>query len=522
MSEPSQGEMMNHLPESNIQARSKISIVWIVPVVAILIGAWIGFKAWSEMGPKISITFKTADGLQAGKTKIKYKNVEIGVVQSIHINHKTDDVIVKAEMVNDVKSFLTDKTRFWVVRARINASGVSGLDTLLSGAYVGIDLSADGKQTRKFKGLEIPPVITGKIPGKHFVLHTKDLGSIERDVPIFYRKFSVGSVEDVKLNDDGESVTVKIFIKAPFDQWVNHTTKFWNASGVDFSLTSDGLDVDTESLVSLLIGGIAFETSDLSSDITQSKSNSKFILHASHADALKKYYTLGFHYILNFSESVRGLSVGAPVDFRGLQVGEVTEIALSYDVELNEITVPVTIMIDYGRLAMKGNTKDSQQIFETHKGRTEYFVKQGLRAQLQTGSLLTGQLYVSMDLFPDAKPATIDWSLEPPEFPTEPGTMAELKLHLSSILEKVDAMMTQVKELSYKLNHNLEPELSGTLKRAESTLVTIQDTLKNDSPLQQDLQIALREFTKAARSIRTLTDYLERHPESLIQGKKGD
>ena len=171
MSEPSQGETMNNIPESNIQPRSKFSIVWLVPIVAILIGAWIGFKAWSEIGPKITITFKTADGLEAGKTKIKYINVEIGVVKSIHINHKTEDIIVKAEMVNDIKSFLTDKTRFWVVRARINASGVSGLDTLLSGAYVGIDLNADGKKTRKFKGLEIPPVITGKTAGKHFILH---------------------------------------------------------------------------------------------------------------------------------------------------------------------------------------------------------------------------------------------------------------------------------------------------------------------------------------------------------------
>lgn len=522
MNEPVQGETMNNIPESNIQPRSKFSIVWLVPLVAILIGAWIGFKAWSEMGPMITITFKTADGLEAGKTKIKYKNVEIGVVKSIRINHKTEDIIVKAEMVNDMKSFLTDKTRFWVVRARINASGVSGLDTLLSGAYVGIDLNADGKKTRKFKGLEIPPVITGKMAGKHFILHTKDLASIERDVPIYYRKFSVGSVEDFKLDDDGESVTVRVFIKAPFDKWVNKTTKFWNASGIDFSLGADGIEVETESLVSILIGGIAFESSDLTTEITVAENNSEFELYKDRKAALKKEYKIGKQYVLIFSESVRGLSIGAPVDFRGLQVGEVTDIQLSYDAVNKKITVPVKITLDYGRIVVKGNDEAVRKFASNRESRTDYFIKQGLRGQLQTGSPLTGSLYVSLDFFPDAKPFVIDWNTELTEFPTEPGTMEGLKLHLSSILQKVDDMMTQVKELSYKLNHNLEPELSGTLKRAESTLVTIQDTLKNDSPLQQDLQIALREFTKAARSIKTLTDYLERHPESLIQGKKGD
>jgi len=519
MSEPIQGETMNNLPESNIQPRSKLSIVWLVPIVAILIGAWIGYKAWSEMGPTIVITFETADGLEAGKTKIKYKNVEVGEVISIHVNHDTKNVEVTAEMKRDIKPFLTDKTRFWVVRARIDASGVSGLGTLLSGAYIGLELNSEGESATNYTGLEIPPVITGTVPGKHFVLHTKNLASIERDVPVYYRKFSVGKVEDVKLDPDGESVSIRIFIREPYDQWVNSSTRFWNVSGVDFSLNADGFQVDTESLVSMLIGGIAFESKDLGSDIIQAENNSEFELFKSHAEAIKKYYKIGIKYVTNFAESVRGLAVGAPVDFRGKQVGEVTDIQLVYDKEQQKITVPVTFTVDYGRLALKGNEEDASQIYDSHIARTNLFVKQGLRAQLQTGSLLTGQLFVAMDFFPDAPAYVMDWDAEIPEFPAQPGTIDELKIHLSSILKKADDMMTQINELSYKLNHNLEPELSDTLKQAENTLLTIQDTLKNDSPLQQDLQMTLREFTKAARSIKTLTDYLERHPESLIKGK---
>lgn len=524
MSESVQDEFMSNLPESNIQPRSKFSIVWLVPLVAVLIGAWIGYKAWSEMGPTITITFKTADGLEAGKTKIKYKNVEIGEVTNIHVNHETEDVKVTAEMTSDIKPFLTDQTEFWVVRARINASGVSALDTLLSGAYIGIDPSSEGKNKLNYKGLEVPPAITGDIPGKHFVLHTKNQGSIERDTPVYYRKFNVGLLEEVKLNEDGESITVRVFINEPYDQWVNKTTKFWNASGVDFSMSADGIKLDTESLVSILIGGIAFESKDLSTNVAQSENNSRFKLYANRADSLEKDYDVGFKYVLNFPESVRGLTVGAPVDFRGIQLGEVTDIHLSFDTEQKKVSVPVTFSIDYGRVHLKGNSKkpDTDNIETIHRSRAEYLVKQGLRAQLQTGNLLTGQLYVSLDFFPDAPPFAMDWNAKVPEFPSVPGTLGDLKANINGILKKADAMLTQITELSYKLNHDLEPKLSGTLKQTESTLLTIQNTLKDDSPLQQDLQITLREFAKAARSIKSLTDYLERHPESLIRGKKGD
>ncbi|OQK17755.1 hypothetical protein AU255_07795 [Methyloprofundus sedimenti] len=520
MSESMQGEAMNNLPESNIQPRSTFSIVWLVPIVAILTGAWIGYKAWSEIGPEITIYFDTADGLEAGKTKIKYKNVEIGQVQSIHVNHFHENVIVKAEMSKDIKSYLTDKTQFWVVRARINASGASGLDTLLSGAYIGIEPSSEGKSSRVFTGLEVPPVITGNKPGKHFILHTKNLGSLERDVPVYYRKFNVGRVEDVKLDEDGESVTVRIFVNAPFDKWVNSSTKFWNASGVDFNMTADGINVNTESLVSIMIGGISFESSDLSNDVTPAKDSSEFKLFANRSDSLQKNYTIGIKYVLNFSESVRGLAVGAPVDFRGIQIGEVTDIHLSFDTKKNKMTVPVTISLDYQRIVVNGTISDANELYVSHESRTNYFIKQGLRAQLQTGNLITGQLFVALDFFPDAAPFVMDWNAEIPEFPSIPGTLGELKIQIASILKKVDAMMTQVNQFSYKLNHKLEPELSGTLQETKSTLVTIQETLGNDSPVQQDLQSALREFTKAARSIKDLADYLERHPESLIQGKK--
>lgn len=521
MNEQANDNPLDDLPESVIQPRSKISIVWIVPIVAVLIGVWVAYKAWSEMGPTITITFKTADGLEAGKTKIKYKNVEVGEVKTIRINHETGNVDVTAELHKESAPYLTDQTRFWVVRARVAASGVSGLETLLSGAYIGYEPNSEGKKARHFTGLEIPPVIPSSTPGKHFILHAQDLGSIERDVPVYYRKFNVGLVEDVKLNEDGKSVTIRIFVRSPFDQWVNKTTKFWNASGIDLSLNANGVKMNTESLVSILIGGIAFESTVSSDEFTPAENYSEFKLFANKEAIQEKNYKIGTKYVLNFSESVRGLTIGAPVEFRGIQIGEVTDIKLSFDTEKKKITIPVTIVIDLGRMALKGNVQTAEQLLDTRIQRTNYFVKEGMRAQLKTGNLLTGQLYIDADFFPDAMPYKIDWSKNPPEFPTEPTELGEITHNIKEILKKVDDTMTQAKALSYKLNHSVVPELSATLKQTEKSLAGIENMLKNDSPLQQDLQTALREVSKAARSVRTLADYLERHPEALIEGKKG-
>jgi len=549
MSESLESREFDNLPESKIKPRSKFSIVWLVPIIAILIGSWLAFKAWSEKGPEIHITFKTAEGLEAGKTKIKYKNVEIGEVAEIHVNHDTKNITVVAEMINDAKSILTDKTSFWVVTARIDASGVSGLGTLLSGAFINVDPSTEGKKTHEYTGLEIPPVVTRDMKGKRFTLHTKKLGSIGRDVPIYYRKFNVGRVEKVSMDDGGQSVTVDIFVKEPFDRWVNSSTQFWDSSGVDVSMDSSGVVIDTDSLISIIIGGISFDSTSFGDDVIQVENNASFQLYDSRADSLKIDFSDGKKFVIHFSESVRGLTIGAPVEFRGIQMGEVTDIQLNFDLNKEKMDIPVTVSIDNSKINFKGNVKLKDSIPDRRK-RTDLLVSKGLRAQLETGNLLTGQLFVSLDFFPDEESYTIDWNAEYPEIPSIHGAMGAIKNNLSSILKKADNMMTQINELSYKLNHNLEPqvsasltqlnammleiqnlssslnhklepELAKTLVKAEAALQAMTDVLKNDSELQQDLQTTLREFSKAARSLKSLTDYLEKHPESLLKGKKG-
>ncbi|BCG63848.1 MAG: paraquat-inducible protein B [Methyloprofundus sp.] len=520
MSEPKQDDYFASLPESDIQSRSKLSIIWLVPLVALLTGAWIAYQAWSKMGPTITIAFKTADGLEAGKTKIKYKNVEIGQVTSIHLNHVTKNVEVIAEMSKDFKPFLSDQTRFWVVNARIDVSGVSGLETLLSGAYIGVDPSSSGKKMRQFTGLDIPPVVTRSTPGKHFILHTKDLGSIARDAPIYYRKFNVGQVENVKLNEDGKSVAIQIFVREPFDKWVYANSKFWNASGVDFEMSAQGISMNTESLVSILMGGIAFHSNEASRSASPATNNAEFKLYDNQEATLNINYKVGPQYIINFSESVRGLSIGAPVEFSGIQLGEVTDIQLRFDDDKKKFIVPVTMTVNYDRLDHKLISSEFEQYSTAHKERTNLLIKQGLRARLQTGNLLTGQLFIELDFFPHKKTYEIDWDAYTPEFPSVPGALGIIKHDIPNIIRKIDDMMTEVKELSYKLNHTVVPEISKTLQQTNKSLATIETTLQSNSPLQQDLHSTLREVNRAARSFKDLTDYLERHPESLLNGKE--
>ncbi len=508
------------LPDSIIQPRSRFSLIWLVPLVAVLIGAWIAYKAWSNMGPTITITFKTADGLEAGKTKIKYQNVEIGKVNAIALKDNMDGVVVTAELVKDGKKFLSKNTRFWVVTARVAASGVSGLETLLSGAYIGIDPSTGGVKTKHFIGLEKPPVITRGAPGKHFILHANNLGSIERGVPIYYRKFNVGRVVDYHLNDDGKSVTIEIFVLAPFDQWINNSTRFWNSSGLNFKLDANGIKVDTDSLLSIVVGGIAFETPNSDENIEAAKEHTVFKFFNNKAEAFEKDYKSGHKYVLNFKESVRGLTVGAPVEFRGIQLGEVTGISLSYISKTREITIPVSIVAELGRMAFHGSEHTKEQLLAKYKQRLDHFIAQGLRAQLKTGNLLTGQLYVDVDFFEDAEPYTIDWSANIIEFPTVPTTLVEIGKNIKDLLDNANNTLIEIKKLSANLNHRMVPEISATLKQTEKSLLSMQTTLQNDSPMQQDLQMMLKELTKAARSVKTLTDYLERHPEALISGKK--
>ena len=258
------------------KSRRSLQLVWVIPIVAALVGGWLAVKTILEQGPTITITFKTAEGLEAGKTKIKYKDVEIGVIHSVVLSKDLSRVIATADLVKEAEPYLVEDTNFWVVRPRISGGGVSGLGTLLGGSYVGTDIGKSKNKRHDFIGLEEPPVFAADVPGRHFVLRADTLGSLNIGEPVYFRKLQVGQVTAYELDKDGKGLTVKIFINAPYDQYVNPNTRFWNASGIDVTVDASGLRVNTESLVSILIGGIAFQTLAVDATLPPAEENASF------------------------------------------------------------------------------------------------------------------------------------------------------------------------------------------------------------------------------------------------------
>ena len=522
-------------PEAIVKTKKSFSfsLVWLVPLVAALIGGWLVYKAFSEKGPTITITFKTAEGLEAGKTKIKYKDVDIGQVESIDISEDLSHVIVTAEMGKRADKHLTENTRFWVVRARVAAGGVSGLGTIFSGAYIGIDPGKPGKPARSFEGLEIPPVITTGLPGAHFTLKAERLGSLDIGSPVYYRQIKVGQVVAYELEKDGTVVNIKIFIQAPHDQEVRQNTRFWNASGLDVSVDASGIKVNTESFVTMMVGGIAFDSPTNLEPGSPAQENQTFRLFESRAKSLEEAYVRKRPWLLHFDGSVRGLSVGAPVDFRGIEIGKVIDIILEFDWEKLAFRIPVLIELEPDRIDWVG-----KQTMDRRQG-MDFLVEKGLRARLKQGSLLTGQLYIALDMYPDALPAKIVWSEPYAELPTIPTPMEEITRGVTKFVEKFEkipleqigndlrdtmANLNKTTEDLQKLVQNLDasvvPAANATLEQTQKTLIKVDRLLNADSPTGHELKRALGELADAARNISILVDYLERHPESVVFGKE--
>ena len=518
-----------------------LSLVWLIPLVAVVIGGWLAYKAISDRGPTITITFKTAEGLEAGKTKIRYKEVDVGQVTEVALSKDRQSVVATAELIKGTKPYLVEDTRFWIVRPRVSGGVVSGLGTLFSGSYIGVDIGKSGKTRTEFTGLNVPPVVTGDTPGRQFVLHSENLGSLDIGSPVYFRRVAVGQVVGSELDKDGQGVTFKIFLNAPYDQYVNSNSRFWNASGIDVTMDSTGIKVDTQSLASILIGGIAFETLPGSSPVSPAEADTMFALADSRANALKRPDAISVPAVLLFTDSLRGLAIGAPVEFRGISIGEVKSMDVEFDQAHSEFRFPVGVAI-YPQRLLALAPAGSQQIQmdeASRKARWNAMVERGLRGQLRSGSLLTGQLYVSLDFFPNAPKAHVDWTRTPPVLPTVPGVMTEIQETLSHLAKKLqnvplDQIGTDARIALKTLNRTLEsadtlvkrldadvvPSARSTLDEARRTLTTAERTLNADAPLQQDLRGALRELSRAAQAMRVLADYLERHPESLIQGKK--
>ncbi|MFH1029217.1 MAG: MlaD family protein [Pseudomonadota bacterium] len=539
---------------SEPKRRFSIQLVWIIPIVAALIGLSLAVKSYMDRGETISIIFKTGEGMEAGKTKLKYKDVQIGEVKGLAIAKDRSHVVVTAELSKDARGLLVKDTRFWVVRARISGGSISGLGTLIGGSYIGVDAGTSTESQDEFIGLEAPPAVSLDVPGRQFVLHADDAGSLDTSSPIFFRRMQVGQVIATELDRDGKGVSIKVFIRAPFDQYVKSNSIFWHASGIDLTLNTSGVKVNTESMVSILLGGISFQTPQDRLEAPSAASNNVFTLYQTRDEALKHAETIET-YQLVFKETVRGLPVGAPVDLRGVTVGEVTKIDVALDSGNSEISIPVEIQFYPERLRARYGNRSKQVKPLDSRAFLNDLVAHGFRAELKSGSLLTGQLFIALDFFPKAPTAKIDWSKNPPRFPTVPGSMDQMQKQLMQIARKIekipfeelagdagktirslDTTLKSAEKLLKNLDSAVIPEARSVLLETRQSLEDVRKTLGEarktlgganrvlaaDAPVQLDLRETLREVSRAAQSLRVLGDYLEQHPESLIRGKRED
>ncbi|MET0611808.1 MAG: MlaD family protein, partial [Pseudomonas caspiana] len=452
--------------------RVRVSLVWLVPIVAALIGLSMAVHDWMSIGPKITVSFQTAEGLEANKTQVKYKNVVIGVVTGIELSEDRTHVLATIELNNSAGPFTREDTHFWVVRPRIGAQGVSGVDTLLSGAFIGADAGSSEKTKADFQGLETPPPVTFGDRGKRFKLHTDDLGSLDIGSPVYYRRIQVGQVVSYELSKDGKGVDIQIFINSPNDQYISTDTRFWNASGVDVTVGAAGLKIDTQSMASILSGGIAFREPNWSPDAKPADENAEFRIFDDQAAALAPSDGEPRYIRMRFEQSLRGLVVNAPVDFLGVNVGRVVSVDLDYDPAtqtfpgiVGAVIYPKRLGAAEEKLQQLGGTGDLDQQSARILGA---FVSRGLRAQIRTGNLLTGQLYIAMDFDPKAPKVVFDPNARPLEIPTVPGSFDKLQEQLQAFVEKLGRL--PLDDLAKNLNGSLS-ELQKTLKTVNGTVL---------------------------------------------------
>ncbi|MDT8421495.1 MAG: MlaD family protein [Desulfuromonadales bacterium] len=520
------------IPVAEIRSARRFSITWLVPLIALLIAGWLIYTTVASRGPTITIRFLNAEGLETENTKIKYKEVEIGTVKEIDIATDLDGVVVTAELKKGTEKYLTDQTRFWIAKAHVSVREVRDLGTLLSGAYIGVDPVLDGIPQRDFIGLERPPAVSNSRPGRFFVLSAESLGSLSIGSPILYRQIEVGQVTDYRLKSDSSGVLIDIFIEAPFHDLVRENSNFWNASGVRVNIDTSGVDVQSDSLITLFLGGIAFD-SPLDDLMEPATAGETFQLRPDRDATRADRYTVKLYFTAYFDDPVHGLKPGAPVEFKGIQIGEVEKIVPEFDSLQGDFRIK-TILVIKPQKMLAGFTAEQEFNRALPK-----LVARGLRAQLSTDNYLTGQLYVDLDFHQDVPAAEIVPGDPYPQLPTvssginqttasigrilkklEQIPMEQIGSELSRTFDNLNQTLVSVKIALDSTNEDLGPALTATLEQFRQTSITLQKDFDGDSVLQYRLQELLQELQMTSRSLRTLADYLEREPQSIIFGKE--
>jgi paraquat-inducible protein B len=540
---------MSEDSEKGVQARVRprrwFAWVWIVPSIAVGLVIWLAWHSLEDRGPMITIAFKAAEGLQAGQTKIQHRDVDVGTVESVELTPDMSRVLVHARMTRRATPYLNEKTRFYIVAPHVGIGGISGLSTIVSGTYIEMSPGKDGDSKRDFVALDEPPILPPDTPGRSFTLEAPDLGSLTRGSPISYSGVPVGEVEGYTLAPDGTHVTVTAFIRAPWDDLVHPETRFWNAGGVDLSFGAQGFRIRATSWQQLLSGGVAFQTPESVLGAPPSAAGADFKLYENRGFALRSPRGPEVVYVAEFQGNQRGVLPGISVELEGNEVGEVKEAHLKYDERRHTLLTHVTFGIDPDRLNIENLPEPgSSDLRDAVNTWMKALVAHGLRAQVASISYLTGQKLLALDMTPDAPPAHIRQVGQVLEFPTtSSGDLTEILQSVRGVLQNLDratsgpqlghalqsldSTLTRLDDITREVEPDIKTlvkSLRDTSDAAQSTLSAVQAMMGNttNNPANTDLPKLMRELAEAARSVRVLADYLDRHPESLLRGRKGD
>ena len=545
---------------SRIERKRRLSLIWAIPVVTVIIGGWLAWNTISQRGSLITITFETAEGLQANQSHVRHKDVDMGVVQKVDLTPDLKRVQVTIRMNREAEPLLTDNAKFWVVRPRFFAGSISGLQTLFSGSYIDLlPAAGSGEQKRDFVGLENPPVLQTDVPGRTFLLQASRIGSLNLGSPIMFRDLEVGEVLGWDVGEMARDITVHAFVREPFIQYVHDNSRFWNASGAKVQLGGNGLQLQIESLRAVVLGGIAFDTPEDSRFTTASQSNHTFPLFQSEDAAVSSAFKRSVAFLANFTGSAAGLAAGSAVTVHGLKIGEVSSVSLEFDRGLDNVIVPVHFSLEPERIAMLDLPKDGDLDI-----RMQDLVRRGLRVKLETANFLTGQKQLAMDIYRDAGSAEVTKQGDAYVIPVLGGSSDDVATaatnlvnrlsdipfdaigkNLDQTLAGVNALvnhkqlgdslaalrstLASVQTLVTNLNHGLAPTmqrlptiatgLEDTVKRTEKLVGSLESGYGDDSRFSRDVSRMMMQLSDAARSFRVLADLLSRHPEALIRGR---
>jgi paraquat-inducible protein B len=525
--------------EANIKPIRSISAIWFVPLVAVLIGAWMVYHQWSNQGSIITISFKSAVGMEIGKTKIKSRNVDIGEVFSIELNEASDGVIVKARMSKSAEKLLVEDSHFWVVSPKITHTGISGLSTLISGVYIEMTPGVSNKEKYQFTALADKPVTPKGTPGLHITLNSNDQFAYKKGDPIIYKGLSVGQFEDIHFNFEERIVYYNAFIKAPYHKLLTSNTKFWDTSGLTVKLEADGITVKTGNIETMLTNGVAFDVPEgmpIGDEITE---RDYFDIYPDFQTASDQRYKHSLQYVILVSDTIRGLTVGAPVEYRGVLIGHVESVNLIVDTPKTlfsgDVKIPVLINLQPARVGLPDNQAGVELMNEQH----QLWVKKGLKARLRTGNLLTGSLFVELQHYDKQPVDKIERYASYQVIPIINDEFSQITAKVSQFVDslnnlKLDELsgnsnqmiieFTQTakdfqavsKNLELLLQQTNQQELIVQLNKTLENIATMSSDFSSGSKSYNELNKALSAITNVMHELNPLLNQLKNKPNGLI------